>query len=108
VIVRAVVAFFASVVLLFAAGCAAVAPGHSLTATKGGDSVRVTDQPCSSQIILRIVNPDYRDALRDASATVRGQLFRACWIVDGDSAHLLYEDGDQGLIPLADFKPDGV
>jgi hypothetical protein len=42
--------------------------------------------------------------MKDASAVVDGQPFRACWIVDGDSAHLLYEDGDQGLIPLADFK----
>jgi hypothetical protein len=42
--------------------------------------------------------------MKDANAVVDGQPFRACWIVDGDAAHLLYEDGDQGLIPLADFK----
>jgi hypothetical protein len=35
---------------------------------------------------------------------VQGQSFKACWLVDGSDAHLLYEDGDQGLIPLSEFK----
>ena len=35
---------------------------------------------------------------------VQGQMFKACWILDGHAAHLIYEDGDQGLIPLQDFK----
>jgi hypothetical protein len=101
----AVVAFIAAIVAVFAAGCAAVSQGHALTATNGKDTVRVTDQPCTSQIVLRMVNPQYREVLRDATATVRGQAYRACWFVDVDHAHLLYEDGDQGLVPLADFKP---
>ena len=40
----------------------------------------------------------------DATAVVQGQTFKACWVVEGHAAHLLYEDGDQGLIPLRDFK----
>jgi len=75
-----------------------------LVASNGQDSVRLTDQPCSNEQVLKQLTPKFRDAMKDASATVGGQPFRACWIVDGDSAHLLYEDGDQGLIPLADFK----
>jgi len=35
---------------------------------------------------------------------VQGQTFKACWTVEGEAAFLLYEDGDHGLIPLADFK----
>jgi hypothetical protein len=45
-----------------------------------------------------------RAALRDATAVVQGKTFKACWSVEGQAAHLLYEDGDQGLIPLRDFK----
>lgn len=105
---RAAVAALAASIAVFAASCAAVSQGHSLTATNGKDSARVTDQPCSSQIILRMVNPQYRDVLRDASATVGGKTYRACWVVDGEYAHLLYEDGDQGMILLTDFKQDGA
>jgi hypothetical protein len=37
---------------------------------------------------------------------VEGQTFTACWRVVGNAAHLLYEDGDQGIIPLAELKPE--
>jgi hypothetical protein len=93
----------------FALLCAAVlaaAPvlADELVASNGDDSVRLSDQPCSSEQVLQQLTPKIRDMMKDASAVVGGQQFRACWVVDGDSAHLLYEDGDQGLIPLADFR----
>jgi hypothetical protein len=44
--------------------------------------------------------------MRKAEVTVGGQSLSACWIVDGESAHLMYEDGDHGLIRLTSFKPD--
>lgn len=91
--------------LCAAAALAAVpALADELVASNGQDSVRLSDKPCSSQEVLKQLTPRFRDQMKDASAVVDGQPFRACWIVDGDSAHLLYEDGDQGLIPLADFK----
>jgi hypothetical protein len=42
--------------------------------------------------------------MRAASATVNGKAFIACWIGVGDEVHLLYEDGDLGVIPRRDFK----
>jgi hypothetical protein len=87
-----------------AALAAAPALADELVATNGQDSVRLSDQPCSSDLVLAKVTPRFREMLKDANAVVDGQPFRACWIVDGDAAHLLYEDGDQGLIPLSDFK----
>jgi hypothetical protein len=90
--------------LCAAALVAAPALADELVASNGQDSVRLTDQPCSSDQVLQRLSPRIRDLMRDANATVNGQPFRACWIVDGDSAHLLYEDGDQGLIPLTDFR----
>lgn len=75
-----------------------------LVASNGQDQVRLSDKPCTSETVLQRLTPKFRDLMRDANATVNGQPFRACWIVDGDAAHLLYEDGDQGLIPLTDFR----
>lgn len=80
------------------------AMADELVASNGQDSVRLTDKPCASDQVLQRLTPRLRDMMRDASATVGGQQFHACWVVDGDAAHLLYEDGDQGLIPLSDFK----
>ena len=87
-----------------AALVAAPALADELVASNGQDSVRLSDKPCSSDQVLKRLTPKFRELMRDANAVVNGQPFRACWIVDGDSAHLLYEDGDQGLIPLTDFK----
>jgi hypothetical protein len=90
--------------LCAAALLAAPAMADELVASNGQDSVRLTDKPCSSEPVLQRLTPRFREVMRDANAVVGGKPFRACWIVDGDSAHLLYEDGDQGLIPLTDFK----
>ena len=90
--------------LCAAAVAAAPAMADELVASNGQDSVRLSDQPCSSEQVLQQLTPKFREMMKDASAVVGGQPFKACWVVDGDSAHLLYEDGDQGLIPLADFR----
>lgn len=87
-----------------AALVAAPALADELVASNGSDSVRLSDNPCSSDQVLSRLTPKFRELMKDANAVVNGQPFRACWIVDGDAAHLLYEDGDQGLIPLSDFK----
>ncbi len=87
-----------------AAFVAAPALADELVASSGNDQVRLSDKPCSSEQVLSQLTPKFRDLMKDANAVVDGQDFHACWIVDGDAAHLLYEDGDQGLIPLADFK----
>lgn len=90
--------------LCAAALAAAPALADELVASNGQDSVRLSDKPCSSDQVLQRLTPKLRQVMREANATVNGQPFRACWVVDGDAAHLLYEDGDQGLIPLTDFR----
>jgi hypothetical protein len=90
--------------LCAAALVAAPVLADELVASNGQDSVRLSDKPCSNDEVLKQVTPNIRRMMRDANAVVQGQQFKACWVVDGESAHLLYEDGDQGLIPLADFK----
>jgi hypothetical protein len=94
------------IALLCATAALAAAPvfADELVASNGQDSVRLTDKPCSAEPVLQRLTPKIREMMREANAVVSGQQFRACWVVNGDSAHLLYEDGDQGLIPLTDFK----
>jgi hypothetical protein len=90
--------------LCAAALIAAPAWAEEVVASSGNDSVRLSDAPCTNQQVLKLLDPSIRPALHDASATVQGRSFKACWIVHGNAAHLLYEDGDQGLIPLSDFN----
>ena len=87
-----------------AAVLAAPALADELVASSGNDSVRLSSSPCSSEEVLNRLQPQFRAALRDATAVVQGRTFKACWIIEGHAAHLHYEDGDQGLIPLRDFK----
>lgn len=94
-------------ILCAAALAAAPAWADEVVASNGEDSVRLSDQPCSSEKVLSRLPPNMRVLVHDASATVQGQVFKACWVIDGDSAHLLYEDGDQGLVPLSDFRLPG-
>jgi len=89
------------------AACTTVQSGE-LRASNGRDAVWITDKPCTSAAVLARVAPQWRERLREARARWNGDEYRACWIVNGSDAHLLYEDGDQGIVPLADFKQDGA
>ncbi len=93
-----------SALLCVVALLAAPAFADEVVASSGSDSVRLSNAPCTNAAVLARLMPQFHSALRHASATVQGQTYTACWIVEGTSAHLLYEDGDQGLIPLSDFK----
>lgn len=94
--------------LLICAALAAAAPAFAqdLVARQGNDSVRLADTPCTSERVLGRLQPQQKEEYRQASATVDGQNFQACWRPMGGAAHLMYEDGDQGLIPIQDLKPD--
>jgi hypothetical protein len=92
--------------------CAAVlmsAPviAEEVVATNGSDSVRLSDAQCSNDKVLELVPPAVRAQLRDATAMIQGQSLKACWRVHGGAAHLLYEDGDQGIVPLTEFRKSG-
>ncbi len=86
----------------------AVAPSFAqeLVARQGNDSVRLSDSACSSQEVIKRLEPGTADEYKAASAEFQGQRFTACWRVMGNVAHLVYEDGDQGIIPMQELKPD--
>jgi hypothetical protein len=77
-----------------------------LVARQGDDSVRLTGAECKSQLVLDRLDPSVVSHYRAASAVFQGQSFVACWRLVGNAAHLVYEDGDQGIIPATELKPD--
>jgi hypothetical protein len=70
----------------------------------GNDSVRLADAPCESQGVLQHMEPAMHVQYKAAYAVVQGEKFVACWRALGSAAHLIYEDGDQGIIPMSDLK----
>jgi hypothetical protein len=94
------------VVLLCAALAAAPAIAGDLVARQGGDTVRLGEGPCTSEQVLGRLEPALQTKYKTATATVQGRTFAACWRMTPNGAHLLYEDGDQGLVPSTDLKPE--
>jgi hypothetical protein len=79
---------------------------QDMIARQGNNSVRLANAPCTSELVLARLRPELRPRFKAALAEVEGQTFQACWHAAGNVVHLLYEDGDQGIVPLADLKPD--
>jgi hypothetical protein len=79
---------------------------QELVARQGNDSVRLSDSACASELVLARVEAGARQEYKAASAVFQGQNFTACWRVMGNVAHLVYEDGDQGIIPIQELKPE--
>jgi hypothetical protein len=94
-----------AVCVAFAAAAAAPAFGQELVARQGSDSVRLSDAACQSELVLARVEPGSADDYKAATAQFQGQTFVACWRTMGGVAHLVYEDGDQGIIPMQELKP---
>jgi len=79
---------------------------QELVARQGDDSVHLSDSACKSVLVLSRLDPAIAGEYKAASAMFQGQRFTACWRMMGNVAHLVYEDGDQGIIPAAELKPD--
>ncbi|MES2632110.1 MAG: hypothetical protein V4669_04015 [Pseudomonadota bacterium] len=94
--------------LIICAALAVAAPvmAQNLVARQGDDSIRLADAPCASEVVLEKIPEQFHSQLRQATATVDGHTFSACWRKAGAAAHLIYEDGDQGIVPLSDMKPE--
>jgi hypothetical protein len=93
--------------------CAAVASfaltpafAQDLIARQGDDSVRLSEEACKSELVLSRIEAGTAKEFRAASAVFQGQRFQACWRMMGNAAYLVYEDGDQGIIPADELKPE--
>ena len=93
-----------TLIVLFAA-LANPAFAETLVANQGSDSVRLTDKPCTNPLVLVHIAIAQQEAYKAGSAVFQGQNYSACWRVMGDVAHLLYEDGDQGVVSMGLLKP---
>ena len=85
---------------------AAPAFAEDLIARQGNDSVRLSDTECRSELVLKRLEPAVAREFRAASAEFQGQRYQACWRMMGNAAYLVYEDGDQGVIPVQELKPE--
>ncbi|MGC3984754.1 MAG: hypothetical protein QM777_08520 [Pseudorhodoferax sp.] len=90
--------------VLCAALLATGARANDLVVNEGADSIRFTDAACSSQAVLQRIDPGDRPLFRTASATLQGQRYTACWSLVSTAVYLVYEDGDQGLVPVSKLK----
>jgi hypothetical protein len=95
-------------VLIIAALAASSAAAGELRATNGKDSVWLSDKPCTVEAVLAAVNPRFHSLLGQARAEIDGQPYKACWAIQGEMVHLLFDDGDQGAIPVSAFQRDGT
>ena len=95
-----------AVLAALAAFTAAPVFADQRVARQGNDSVRLSDTACESELVLARLEPASREEYRAASAHFQGQNFVACWRTIGNVAHLIYEDGDQGIIPMQELKPE--
>lgn len=96
--------------VVFCAALAAFAAAPSfaqdLIARQGDDSVRLSEDACKSDLVLSRLEPGTHEHFHAASAMFQGQRFQACWRMMGNAAYLIYEDGDQGVIPATELKPE--
>lgn len=75
-----------------------------LVATNGRDTVRLSQAACP-KAVLAVMKPELRGHVKAAQSTVGGKEFQACWsLLQPGFVSLIYEDGDEALIPMADFK----
>ena len=97
------VVFCAAALLTLAA---APSFAQTLVARQGDDSVRLSEESCKSSLVLSRLEPGVAGEFHAASAMFQGQRFQACWRMMGNAAYLIYEDGDQGIIPAQELKPE--
>jgi hypothetical protein len=77
-----------------------------LVATEGKDSVRLTQEPCPVPV-LKVLPEGVRGFFRKAVVLFEGKSWIACWAPRTDgTVHLVYSDGDSGLVPMDLFTED--
>ena len=92
-------------ILIAATLAAGPAVAGDMIARQGADEVRLFDSPCVSVETMVRIDPQERDQYRKAQGLFQGQRFFGCWRKNGSIAQILWEDGDQGIVPFVELKP---
>lgn len=91
--------------LFLTALCTALSPlpalAGDLVANQGTDVIRLSEAACTNEAVLNRIEPEARQHFRAAWATVQGQKYQACWGPLPTAVYLIYEDGDQGVVPVS-------
>ena len=105
-------------VLLFALIAGLVSPAQArpipVSAMRYADeahSITLFDTACTSEAVLGHIPPMFRQHFRSGAAVLEGKTYGFCWVVPVDQpvVVLVYEDGDQGMLPLAAFsRAEGI
>lgn len=70
-----------------------------------GDEARLSDLPCTNPAVVSRLDPRLVKEYRAAVVTFNGHQYAACYTETGKSFFLVYEDGDQGVVPRSDLLP---
>lgn len=73
-------------------------------ARQGNDEVRLFDGPCVSAETMARIPANERESFSKAQGVFGGQKYFGCWQPIEGGVHIMWEDGDQGLIPNAELK----
>jgi hypothetical protein len=80
-------------------------PAHAdWVARQGESSVRLYEKPRTNEAVLKLIPPQFRTRFQAAVGLIAGARYEACWTKDPNGAYLVYEDGDQGMVPAGDLK----
>lgn len=86
--------------MLCAALAASSAMAGDLVAYEGRDMIRLTSESCDNTAVLGRLAPQVQTHFLRATAVLEGRRYAACWAITPTAAYLMYEDGDEGLVPL--------
>ncbi|QJW83870.1 hypothetical protein HK414_07280 [Ramlibacter terrae] len=75
-------------------------------ARRGDDSVRLSDAACQSELVLARVEPGAQEEYKAATARFGGPELRGLLAHHGRRRPPVYEDGDRGIIPMQELKPE--
>jgi hypothetical protein len=78
--------------------------------TSGKDFVELGQDACGEDLLKIAYEKGLpkEQTLLSAKAVVDGVVYKACWTLEGNTVGLVYEDGDIGLVPAADFKESSI
>lgn len=97
----------ACAVLVALGMAAAPAIAGDLVARQGSDEAVLYEGPCVHEATLAQIPLQLQGDFHRAAGRFNGQVFTGCWRAQGSVAHLVWEDGDQGIVPFAETRPFG-
>jgi hypothetical protein len=85
---------------------ARVYENDTMVAKRGADVIRLWETPCVHAGTLGLIKPEFRERFKKARAMIGGVDFYACWTMEENAVFVLFEDGDQSVVPVSEFKPE--